>query len=116
LRASGHTVLEAASGAEALLISERHGGTIHLLVTDVVMPHMSGRELFERLRSERPEMRTLFMSGHSDEVIAHHGVGGEGLRLLEKPFSREALQAKVREVLDGLATPAAARRESTDSR
>jgi len=101
LETRGYEVLTAANGADALGIAERHTGPIQLLITDVVMPGMSGRELAQRLTAVRPSARVLFVSGHSDEVITHHGVLDPGTAFLQKPFTAEALARKVREVLDG---------------
>jgi CheY-like chemotaxis protein len=95
----GYTVLEASNGIEALGVAERHDGGIHLLLTDVVMPHMSGRELADRLSPMRPEMKVLYMSGYTDEAIVHHGVLTAGTVLIQKPFGVDALAEKVREVL-----------------
>ena len=100
LRASGHTVLTAADPAAALTLSDRHPGPIHLLLTDVVMPEMSGRELCQRLKSLRPRTRVLYMSGYTDEALGRHGVLEPGTFLLQKPFRVGALGQKVREVLD----------------
>jgi CheY-like chemotaxis protein len=82
----GYTVLEAASGDEALAIGEARESPIDLLVTDVVMPKMTGPELARRLRSRRPALKTLYISGYSDEAIAGHGSPGSGITLLQKPF------------------------------
>jgi PAS domain S-box-containing protein len=101
LKAHGYQVLEARDGPEALQISEQHDGPIDLLLTDVIMPHMNGKELHERLRGPRPEMRVLFISGYTDNAIAHHGVLEPGTRLLPKPFSMEDLIRTVRSVLAG---------------
>ena len=97
---NGYNVLEARHGAEALEISDRHQGPIHLMVTDVVMPQMSGRELAQRLQPIRPDMRVLYMSGYTDDAIVRHGVLGAGMAFLSKPFTPDALALKVREVLD----------------
>lgn len=100
LRHQGYTLLEAESGESALRLAAAHPGPIHLLLTDVVMPRMSGRNLAERLRQERPELRVLYMSGYTDNVIAHHGVLEPGTPLIQKPFTPQALAQKVRAVLD----------------
>jgi two-component system cell cycle sensor histidine kinase/response regulator CckA len=97
----GYRVLTAGDGVEALRVAQAHEGPIHLLLTDVIMPRMSGKELADRLRSGRPEMRVLFTSGYSDDAIAHHGVLDVGVHFLSKPFELEALARKVRDVLDG---------------
>ena len=108
LEMSGYVVLEARQGAEALELSNRHAGTIHLLVTDVVMPQMSGRELAQRLATLRPELKVLYMSGYTDDAIVRHGVLASGIAFLSKPFTPNALALKVREVLDGVGEGAAA--------
>jgi PAS domain S-box-containing protein len=100
LSGNGYKVLEAGNGREALLLSEAHRGEIHLLLTDVVMPKMSGRELTERIRPLRPDLRILFMSGYTDDAILRHGVLEDGIPFLQKPFTAEELARKVREVLD----------------
>ncbi len=98
----GYTVLAAGSPNQARELAEAHASTIHLLLTDVIMPDMSGRELWQRLSALRPDLKCLFMSGYTADVIAHHGVLDDGVHFLQKPFSREALAAKLREVLGGL--------------
>jgi CheY-like chemotaxis protein len=100
LEMNGYNILEARHGVEALEISERHRGPIHLMVTDVVMPQMSGRELAQRLQPVRPDMKVLYMSGYTDDAIVRHGVLGAGIAFLSKPFTPDALALKVREVLD----------------
>jgi two-component system, cell cycle sensor histidine kinase and response regulator CckA len=100
LERHGYTVLEAPSGEAALDLAQRHSGQIHLLLTDVVMPGMSGRALALRLASVRREMRTIYMSGYTDEAITRHGVLESGVRYVQKPFSPDALVRRVREALD----------------
>ncbi len=100
LDASGYKVLEASNGQEALEVARGLGRAIHLVVTDVVMPEMSGRELAERLRSQAPFLRVLFISGYTDDAVMRHGVVDGGEAFLQKPFSPLTLAKKVREVLD----------------
>jgi two-component system cell cycle sensor histidine kinase/response regulator CckA len=100
LQGSGYRVLEACQGKEAIEVCRKHPGLIHLMVTDVIMPQMSGRELAERLATVRPEMKVLFMSGYPDKAIVHHGVLDPGTAFLQKPFTLTALENKVREVLE----------------
>ena len=100
LEASGYAVLEARHGIEALDVAERHADHIHLLLTDVVMPYMSGRELAEKLAVLRPDTSVLYMSGYTDDAIVHHGVLEKGVAFLEKPFTPDTLAHKVRTVID----------------
>jgi two-component system cell cycle sensor histidine kinase/response regulator CckA len=100
LRKNGYHVIEARHPKEALLLSEGQAGTIHLLVTDVVMPQMSGPELAKRLTRTRPAMRVLCMSGYTDDSIVRHGVLNAEIAYLQKPITPQTLTSKVREVLD----------------
>ena len=100
LSGNGYRVLLACEGSEALRVSEEYEGTIDLLVTDLVMPEMGGREVARRLEAARPGLRVLYMSGYTENAISHHGVLDPGLAFLQKPFLSDALLRKVREVLD----------------
>jgi PAS domain S-box-containing protein len=100
LEKQGYRVLEAADGAVAVQIAVAHEGTIHLLLTDVIMPGMNGRELEQRISEIRPNVKVLYMSGYAENVIGHNGTLDEGVRLLQKPFTLRDLNSKVREVLD----------------
>jgi PAS domain S-box-containing protein len=100
LRASGYTVLESLNPADALRIAREHPNPIHLLLTDVVMPQMSGREVANQVIVLRPSTKVLFISGYTDDAIVHHGVLDPKTAFLHKPFSPDALARKVREVLD----------------
>lgn len=95
----GYTVLAAAGPTEALSLAQQHEGPIHLLITDVVMPVINGKELKDRIAGMRPEIKVLFMSGYTADVIAHHGVVEKNVQYLQKPFSVKTLASKVREVL-----------------
>jgi CheY-like chemotaxis protein len=96
----GYRVLPASTPDKALSLAGEHDGEIHLLITDVVMPGMNGRDLAERLVSSYPEIRSIFMSGYTSDVIAHHGVLDDGIHFIQKPFSKQALATKVREALE----------------
>jgi len=100
LRSAGYQVIEARSAEEALPLAREHAGRIGLLLTDVMMPGMNGPELAKRLAGEMPGLKVLFVSGYPDEVLREEGVLEEGVQLLMKPFSADALEKKVREVLD----------------
>ena len=95
----GYVVLAAVSGVEALAISKSYAGRISILVTDVLMPHMSGRQVADDLLRTRPDMKVLYLSGYPESMVIHHGVLDSAVEFLPKPFSREALGQKVREVL-----------------
>jgi PAS domain S-box-containing protein len=100
LAQKGYRVLRAPDGQTAIEMARGQRGALHLLVTDLVMPGMTGRELAETLRAERPGLRVLYMSGYTDDAVVRHGVLEEGMPYLQKPFTPRALAAKVREVLD----------------
>lgn len=104
LQKRGYTVLVAADGEQARRVAERHPGPIHLLLTDVVLPRISGREVASRLMAARSDLRVLYMSGYTEDTVVFHGVLEEGVRLLEKPFTEAALASRVREALDGAPT------------
>jgi PAS domain S-box-containing protein len=103
LEKQGYKVIEAADGAVAMQIAVAHEKIIHLLLTDVIMPGMNGRELAQRISEIRPNVKILYMSGYTENVIGHNGMLDAGVRLLQKPFNLRDLKSKVREVLD--ATP-----------
>jgi PAS domain S-box-containing protein len=105
LRRHGYTVVEATSGPDAIAKSRRHEGAIHVLLTDVVMPGMSGRRVAELLHVDRQDLRVIYMSGYTDDAIVHHGVLDAGLAFVQKPFTAEALLRKIRDVLDAAEPP-----------
>src|SRR5947207_8550048 len=100
LERQGYAVLEAASGAAALELAAGHAGPSHLLLTDVIMPGLSGRQLADRLTALRSDTRVLYASGYTDDAVVRHGVLESGIAYLQKPFTTESLARKVREVLD----------------
>jgi DNA-binding NtrC family response regulator len=100
LERKGYSVLPAATHSEAIDLAENHADNIHLLMTDVVMPEMNGRDLAEQITELYPGIRLLFMAGYTSNVIAHHGVLDAGVAFIQKPFSMADMTAKVRDVLD----------------
>ena len=100
LEGLGYSVLEAANGSEALAAAREHQGCIRLMLTDVIMPGMNGRELAEQMAAIRPEMKVVFMSGYTDRIMSPDGVLDSSVNYLQKPFSAEQLNDKIREVLD----------------
>src|SRR5207244_2058044 len=101
LERKGYRILEASDGAEALRIASQHQAPIDLMVTDLVMPGMSGRQLAQRLSPERPEMKVLFVSGYTEDTAVRRRVAESNVAFLQKPFTVESLARKVRERLDG---------------
>jgi two-component system cell cycle sensor histidine kinase/response regulator CckA len=100
LQMQGYKVLEAPDGGKALMLCEEFKEPIDLILTDVVMPGMSGRKLVDRLKVIHPEMKVLYMSGYTDDAIFHHGILESGVNFIQKPFNVDGLARKVREVLD----------------
>ncbi|MCE5284184.1 MAG: response regulator [Deltaproteobacteria bacterium] len=96
----GYRVLAAEDVDHGVRTVKEHPGPVHLLLTDVIMPHLSGMELYELIKPQRPEIKVLFMSGYTGNVIAHHGILEEGVNFIRKPFSLQALSQKVRQILD----------------
>jgi CheY-like chemotaxis protein len=110
LRGNGYTVLEAPEGTEALKVAAAHSGAIHILITDVVMPHLSGPELAAQIGAVRQGLKVLFVSGYTDDTVFRHGVLEGGVAYLQKPFNLKALAQKIREVLSGQPVAAVPRR------
>jgi PAS domain S-box-containing protein len=105
LEKQGYRVIEAADGAVAMQIAVAHEGVIHLLLTDVIMPGLNGREVAQRISEIRPNVKVLYMSGYTENVIGHNGMLDAGVRLLQKPFNLRDLKDRVREVLDSSPIP-----------
>jgi len=114
LESEGYTVLDAADGAAAIQLANSHPGAIHLLLTDVIMPGMNGRELVTHISPRRQEMKVLYMSGYTENVIGHNGTVDAGITLLQKPFTLPTLKATVRRVLD--TSPGAIQTQVTQDR
>jgi two-component system cell cycle sensor histidine kinase/response regulator CckA len=100
LRREGYTVLEAKNGEEALTLWDRHAGMIDVVVTDMVMPNMSGKELVERLRSLKPEVKVIYMSGYASSILSTGNKFGSDVIFLQKPFRPAELNQTVREILE----------------
>jgi CheY-like chemotaxis protein len=100
LREKGYTVVEAGNGEEGLRLAQQHDGKIDLVLTDVVMPVMGGKEMADALRTSRPDTKVLFTSGYTEDALGHHGVLLPGILFLPKPYLTATLARKVREVLD----------------
>ena len=101
LKSKGYTVMEACDGVEGLKVAEEYPDPIDILITDVVMPGMSGRELAQRVTAARPQIKVLYLSGYTEDAILHEGVFEPGTAFLQKPFTLHGLARKVREVLRG---------------
>jgi two-component system cell cycle sensor histidine kinase/response regulator CckA len=100
LREKGYTVLEATDGLEAVHVAQEFGAEIHLVVADMIMPNLSGKELISRIRVTRPDIKALYVSGYTGDAISHHGILDSGIAFLQKPFTASDLARKVREVID----------------
>ena len=105
LQRQGYTVLEASCGKDALALCKEHAGPIHLILTDVVMPGMNGRQLADQLIRLRPNLKVVYMSGYTDNAVIHHGVLEEGVNYIQKPFTMDGLMKKMREALDKSSSP-----------
>ena len=96
----GYHVLAARLPSEALTLSEKHSGPIHLILTDVIMPEMNGKALAEKIASSRPGIKCLFTSGYTGDIITHHGMLDKHVHFIQKPFTKQSLAVKIREALD----------------
>ena len=96
----GYKVVQAKTPGEAIGLVKKVGGKIHLLMTDVIMPEMNDRNLAKSIQAICPELKCLFMSGYTANVIAHHGILDEGMNFIQKPFAKQDLSIKIREFLD----------------
>jgi CheY-like chemotaxis protein len=114
LEQAGYSVIEASKGAEAILLCQDNA-TVDLLLTDVVMPEMSGKELVDHLKEQRADLKVLFMSGYTDEAIVHHGVLDSSVEFIQKPFTPASLIRRVRDVLDSNGTKTNGRRPGPET-
>jgi DNA-binding NtrC family response regulator len=105
LEENGYTVLPAGSGEEAIRLFTRYREPIHLLITDVVMPMLSGKDVADQIESVHPETKVLYMSGYTDDAIVHRGIVDADIQFIQKPFTERALTRKIREVLDAETPP-----------
>jgi two-component system cell cycle sensor histidine kinase/response regulator CckA len=104
LETAGYNVLEAGDGISAIELAEKYDGTIHALISDVILPALSGSDLAKKLLVRRPAMKVLYVSGYPGEMLSHQGVLKTGITLLQKPYTQQALLHKLRELLDGRTT------------
>ena len=100
LEKHGYSVITADTNEKLIEVLNDHDGVIHMLLTDVIMPDMNGKELFERLKPIYPEMKVIYMSGYTGDIIAHHGILDDGVYFIQKPFTMSMLTDKIRDVLD----------------
>jgi CheY-like chemotaxis protein len=101
LKKHGYHILEASSATEAIDLSSPSGQRIDLLLTDVIMPQMNGKALYQALQPFQPQLEVIYMSGYADDIIIHHGILEEGINFIQKPFTLQLLTTKVRQVLNG---------------
>ncbi|MFW5958330.1 MAG: response regulator, partial [Desulfosalsimonas sp.] len=100
LKQHGYNVIESEDVYNAIELSKNYEASIHLMIVDVIMPGMKGPEVYRTVAAHHPGIKVLYMSGYTDNVIAHHGILEDGVQFIQKPFSVKALAAKIREVLD----------------